>query len=67
MSDSQPMPKRRAGAFSQINGALKAFLKAGIAIARVEIDRDGKIVFVTGDPIQDGAAEAGGGSEWDRA
>jgi len=43
MSRSQQTFKQR-----DVTKALKATVKAGIAVERVEIDKDGKIVIVTG-------------------
>lgn len=42
---------------SDVARAVKAVRAAGVAVARVEIDRDGKIVVVAGDPatVQDRA------------
>ena len=40
--------------------AIKTFQKAGLPVARAEIDRDGKIIVVTGEGTQ-----AGAGNEWD--
>jgi hypothetical protein len=44
--------------------ALKATVAAGIRVVRVEIDKDGKIVIVTGKPAETDS-EIGGGGEWD--
>jgi hypothetical protein len=43
--------------------AIKAVVAAGVEVARVEIDKDGKIVIVAGKPE---VAKANGGNEWDR-
>jgi hypothetical protein len=40
--------------------AIRTFQKAGLSIARAEIDRDGKIIVVAGEGTQ-----AGAGNEWD--
>ena len=45
--------------------AIKASQKAGLSIARVEIDRDGKIVVVVGDGSGNSMKEEGA-NEWDR-
>jgi hypothetical protein len=50
---------------SDVTKALRAAVKAGITVARYEIDKNGKIVVVTGrgpeEPISDGKEE----NEWD--
>ncbi len=43
MSRGQQIFKQRA-----VTKALKAMVKAGIAVRRIEIDKDGKIIIVTG-------------------
>jgi hypothetical protein len=43
---------------------LQATLAAGIEVARVEIDKEGKIIVVTGKP-QERADDGTGGNEWD--
>ena len=45
-----------------VTRAFRAAKAAGVRVARVEIDRDGKIVIVTADEI-----EQREGNEWDRA
>lgn len=45
---------------SDLSRALRAARKAGLEIARVEIDQSGKIVLVTGEPETVGRA-----NEWD--
>jgi hypothetical protein len=47
-----------------VKAAVKAVVDAGQEVARVEIDKDGKIVVVTGKP-QEPAGEEKGGNEWD--
>jgi hypothetical protein len=49
---------------SDVTKALKATVKAGIAVRRVEIEKDGKIVVVTAPP-QDAAGEKPEKNEWD--
>jgi hypothetical protein len=44
-----------------VTRAFRAAKAAGVRVARVEIDRDGKIVIVTADEI-----EQREGNEWDR-
>jgi hypothetical protein len=45
-----------------VTRALRATIAAGIAVEKIEIDRDGKII-VTAKP--DRAVESRGGNEWD--
>jgi len=45
--------------------ALKATVKAGIAVGRVEIDKNGKIVIVTVRPEDAANGETRGKNEWD--
>ena len=49
---------------SDVTKALKAFVKAGIAVGRVEIDKDGKIVIVTGQPEDAANREKPEKNEW---
>ena len=58
---------RAASTFRQrdVTAAVKAVVAAGVEVARVEVDKHGKIVVVTGKPDQP-AAESTGGNEWDR-
>ena len=49
---------------SDLTKALKATVKAGIAVGRVEIDRDGKIVIVT-TKLEEEAKGEPGQNEWD--
>jgi hypothetical protein len=47
-----------------VTRAVKAVAAAGVHIARIEIDKSGKIVIITVDPTdQPGETEA---NEWDR-
>lgn len=48
-----------------VTRALRATVAAGIDVQRIEIDRDGKIVVVTGKP-QEVADDGRGENEWDR-
>ena len=50
---------------SDVTKALKATVKAGIAVERVEIDKDGKIVVVTVRPEDTANGEKPGKNEWD--
>jgi hypothetical protein len=59
MSRSQQTFKQR-----DVTKALKATVKAGITVARVEIDKNGKIVVVTGAP-QDADGAKTEQNEWD--
>ena len=47
--------------------AIKASQKAGLSIARAEIDRDGKIVVVVGESRQESAGNDNGEQSWDAA
>jgi hypothetical protein len=47
-----------------VTRAVKAVAAAGVGIARVEIDKAGKIVIVTGDPAD--GKKGTEGNEWDR-
>lgn len=47
---------------SDLRRAVKALLSAGVEVARVEIDRDGRIVMHTGKPQDQVTAET---NEWD--
>jgi hypothetical protein len=47
---------------SDLSRLLRAARKAGLEVARVEIDKDGKIVLVTGAPA---AGDTKGANEWD--
>jgi hypothetical protein len=47
---------------SDLAKALKAATQAGLSVARFEIDRDGKIIVIAGQPAQDGLSEP---NEWD--
>jgi hypothetical protein len=46
---------------ADVTRAFRAAQAAGVRVARVEIDRDGKIVIVTADEL-----ERREGNEWDR-
>ncbi len=50
---------------SDVTRALKATVKAGIAVERIEIDKDGKIVVVTVRPEDAANGEKPGKNEWD--
>lgn len=50
---------------SDVTKALKAAVKAGIAVERVEIDKYGKIVVVTARPEDAVSGEKPGKNEWD--
>jgi len=47
-----------------VTAAVKAVVAAGVAIARVEVDKTGRIVIIAGRP-GDMAEEPGGRNEWD--
>jgi hypothetical protein len=46
-----------------VTRAFRGAKAAGVRVARVEIDRDGKIVIVTADELEGERRE---GNEWDR-
>jgi hypothetical protein len=48
-----------------VTRAVKAVAAAGVHIARVEIDKTGKIVIISAD-VADRAGEAMEANEWDR-
>jgi hypothetical protein len=48
-----------------VTRAVKAVTAAGVHIARVEIDKTGKIVIITADPT-DRLSETTEANEWDR-
>jgi hypothetical protein len=48
-----------------VTRAVKAVAAAGISIARVEIDKNGKIIVITGE-AHDRTGEATEVNEWDR-
>jgi hypothetical protein len=47
---------------SDITKAIRAARKAGVENVRLEITKDGKLVIITGTPIEPAQAEA---NEWD--
>jgi len=47
-----------------VTRAVKAVSAAGVHIARIEIDKTGKIVIITADPTD--PAEMNEANEWDR-
>ena len=57
---------RGACTFKQtdLTKAVKAVVAAGVVVARVEVDRDGRIVVVAGKVAQDAGSE-GDKNEWD--
>jgi hypothetical protein len=50
---------------TDITRAVKAMTAAGLEVARVEVDKDGKIVIIAGKPEQQ-IPKIGEGNEWDR-
>ena len=58
---------RRPCVFRQrdVTRAVKAVAAAGVTVAKVEVDKDGKIVVVVGEPSQNRLSTTGG-NEWDR-
>ncbi len=61
MSRGQQTFKQR-----DVTKALKATVKAGFAVERVEINKDGKIVIVTARPEDAAHGEKRGKNEWDQ-
>jgi hypothetical protein len=59
---------RGACTFKQtdVTKAVKAVVSAGVEVARVEVDRDGRIIVVVGKVAQD-AGSASDKNEWDAA
>ena len=49
---------------TDLRRAIKTFQKLGLPVARVEIDRDGKIVVVVGEGM---TIQGSAGNEWDGA
>ena len=56
---------RRSTHFTQRDATrlMRAALAAGLAVQRIEVDRDGKLVVVTGEP---GKTEVSSRNEWDQ-
>jgi hypothetical protein len=50
---------------SDVTKALKATVKGGIIVGRIEIDKNGKIVIVTARPEDAANSEKPGKNEWD--
>jgi hypothetical protein len=48
---------------NDVTKAVKAVVAAGVEVARVEVDKDGRIVVVAGKPVPE---KGRGGNEWDR-
>jgi len=48
---------------SDVTRAVKAVVAAGVQVARVEVDKDGRISVVAGKPVSD---EGRGENEWDQ-
>jgi hypothetical protein len=49
-----------------VTKAVKAVAAAGVHIARVEIDKAGKIVIITTDATENQSSESAEVNEWDR-
>jgi hypothetical protein len=64
MSRARPTFRKR-----DVKAALEAAAEAGVDVARVELDRDGKIVLVTGKPKPEEKPKPdereGGKNSWD--
>ena len=56
---------RRSTHFTQRDATrlVRAALAAGLSVLKIEVDRDGKLVVVTGEP---GKTEVSGHNEWDQ-
>ena len=50
---------------SDLTRAIKAFLAAGLEVARAEIFKDGRIIIVPGEPTTIAVAGAPDRNEWD--
>lgn len=48
-----------------VTKAVKAVVAAGVPVAKVEVDKDGKIVVVTGEPSNTAVPDREA-NEWDR-
>ena len=48
---------------NDVTRAVKAVVAAGVEVARVEVDKDGRIVVIASKPGPDASREA---NEWDR-
>ena len=51
---------------ADVTRAVRAVVAAGVGIARVEIDKIGKIVIVAADATSGQLGESTEGNEWDR-
>jgi hypothetical protein len=54
---------------THVSGAVKAVVATGVELARVEVDKDGRITVVAGKPLPNDNSSpdrANGGNEWDR-
>jgi hypothetical protein len=49
---------------TDVTRAVKAVVAAGVEVARVEVDKEGRIVVVAGKPMPNEGSQ--GGNEWDR-
>ena len=49
-----------------VTRAVKAVTAAGVSIARIEVDKAGKIVIITGGDAAGHAGVSAEGNEWDR-
>jgi hypothetical protein len=52
---------------TDITRAVKALVAAGVGVSRVEIEKDGKIVIVPGQPTNMDRPVAAESNEWDKA
>jgi hypothetical protein len=51
---------------SDVTKAVRAVVAAGVGVARVEVDRNGKIVVIAGAPAHDDPDGGADRNEWDR-
>ena len=63
MSGDKHVPPTNPFHAARRNPSMRAALAAGLAVQRIEVDRDGKLVVVTGEP---GKTEVSGRNEWDQ-
>jgi hypothetical protein len=49
---------------TDVTRAVRAVVAAGVEVARVEVDKSGRIVVIAGKPGPNEASQ--GGNEWDR-
>ena len=70
MSDlSRPVRRRAPSSFKQrdMTRAVRAVVAAGVKVARVEVDKDGRIVVVAKDAHTDSRPSGASPNPWDEA